>query len=148
MFLLQAGEHAAEVLPDEVFEERLGSVAFGKAMFLEELVGEICACFEGEVLGLNERIVAVEKDVFDLLVGARMLAVGCRRRGGRRVAHRHDGFHGLLPPLTFTLGILTVFVYAIGRCRSGRCKSGRCRNGRCEARIVGKLKPKSDRVHG
>ena len=45
-------------------------------MFLEKLVGEISAGFEGEVLGLDERVVAV--DVFDLLMRVGMLAMGCR----------------------------------------------------------------------
>jgi hypothetical protein len=43
----------------EVLEELVDCVALGEAMFLEELVCEIRAGFEGEALGEDEGVVAV-----------------------------------------------------------------------------------------
>jgi len=67
--LLEAVEHAAEVLADEVGEELFDGVAFLDVMFLEELVGQVGAGFKGEVFGEDEGVVAVEEDVFDLSDG-------------------------------------------------------------------------------
>lgn len=64
---LEAFEHAAEVLADEVFEELRARVAIGEVVLFEYLVGELGAGFEGEGFGEDERVVAVEEDVFDLL---------------------------------------------------------------------------------
>jgi len=69
VLLLETHQHSAEVLTDKVFEEGVDTVAFLDAMFLEKLVGEIGASFEGETLGEDEGVVAVEEDVFDLCKG-------------------------------------------------------------------------------
>ena len=66
VLLLQTDHHAAEVLADKAFEEAVGGVAMRDAIFLEELVGQVAASFEGEFLGQAERVVAVEEDVLDL----------------------------------------------------------------------------------
>ena len=68
MFLLQPNHHPAEVLADEVFEQVMDGVAFLDAMLLKELVCQIAAGFECELLGKAKSVVAVEEDVFDLLV--------------------------------------------------------------------------------
>jgi hypothetical protein len=59
VFLLEADHHPAEVVAHEVLEELVDCVALGEAMFLEELVCEIRAGFEGEALGEDEGVVAV-----------------------------------------------------------------------------------------
>jgi len=64
--LLQAYQHAAEVLADELFEEILLSVSCGDAMFMEDFVGQIGAGLEGQTFGLNEGVVAIEENVLDL----------------------------------------------------------------------------------
>jgi hypothetical protein len=75
VFLLQADHHAAEVLPHEVFEQLFTRVVdILDVVLFEELVGEVGTGFEGEALGEDERVVAVEEDVFDLVCAL----VGCR----------------------------------------------------------------------
>lgn len=64
--LLQGDHHAAEVLPHEVGEQFGTGVALVDVEFGEDLIGEVGAGFEGEFLGENEGVVAVEKDFGDL----------------------------------------------------------------------------------
>ena len=66
MLLFQALEHASEVVADEVFKERLGGVSFLHAFLLQEFVGEVGTCLEGEVLRLAKGVVTVEEDILDL----------------------------------------------------------------------------------
>jgi len=73
---LQAFEHAAEVLADEVFEELRAGVAVGETFFFEDLVGQIGAGLEGEGFGEDEGVVAVEEDVFDLGVAICVRLIG------------------------------------------------------------------------
>ena len=51
VLLLQAEQHAAEVVADKVFEEGVGGVAFREAFLLQDLVGEVGASLEGATLG-------------------------------------------------------------------------------------------------
>ena len=67
MLLLEADEHVAEVVADEVFEERVDSVGSVDVVLLHHLIGEIGTCFERETLRLAESVVTVEEDVFDLV---------------------------------------------------------------------------------
>lgn len=66
VLLLQADQHATEVLTDKVFEEAVDGVAFWKTVLFKDFVGEIGTCFEGKTLREDEGVVAVEKDVLDL----------------------------------------------------------------------------------
>ena len=60
------------------------------AIFLEELVGQVAASFEGEFLGQAERVVAVEEDVLDLgLSQSNCRSFGIGRPSYRR--HPDDG---------------------------------------------------------
>ena len=74
VLLLEALEHVAEVVADEVFKERVGVVFGIDVVLLHHLVGEVCTCFESEPLRLAEGVVAVEEDVLDLCIY--MLALG------------------------------------------------------------------------
>ena len=67
MLLLEADEHVAEVVTDEVLEERVDSVGSVDVVLLHHLIGEIGTCFERETLRLAESVVTVEEDVFDLV---------------------------------------------------------------------------------
>lgn len=60
---LQARDDAAEVLPDEGGHEVGAGVAVGDALLLAYLVGELGAGFEGELLGEDEGVVAVEEEL-------------------------------------------------------------------------------------
>lgn len=69
--LLQAGDHAAEVLADELDDEfwaREGLVELD-ALGGADLVDELGAALEGELLREDERVVAVEEEGSDLLGG-------------------------------------------------------------------------------
>lgn len=66
MRLLQRGEHAAEVLADELGDERLAGELDGDVALGADLVDEVCAGLEGELLGEDEGVVAVEEDGVDL----------------------------------------------------------------------------------
>jgi hypothetical protein len=66
VLLLQAENHVAEIVPHEVFEQRVGVVSGLDVVLLHDLVGEIRTCLERQTLGLAERVVAVEEDVLDL----------------------------------------------------------------------------------
>ena len=66
-FLLEALDDAAEVLADEIDHELGAGVALIDALGFEDLVGELGTCFEGELFGEDEGVVAVEQDVGDLL---------------------------------------------------------------------------------
>jgi hypothetical protein len=74
VLLLKTEEHAAEVVADKVLKQLLGGVTLRLAILLEYLVGQLGACLKGEMLRLNERVVAVEQDVFGL--GARSANAG------------------------------------------------------------------------
>lgn len=67
MDLLQLDAHAAEVLADERLEELVDGVLVVDVVLLEDLIAELGAGFEGEELGLGERVVAVEEDIVDLV---------------------------------------------------------------------------------
>jgi hypothetical protein len=73
VLLLQADEHVAEVVADEVFEEGVGVVGGIDVVLLHHLVGEISTGLERQTLGLAEGVVAVEEDVFDLPLVLAML---------------------------------------------------------------------------
>jgi hypothetical protein len=62
MFLLQGEHHAAEVLPNELRHELRAGVLLGDVLGGEDLVGELGAGFEGEFLGEDEGVVAVEEE--------------------------------------------------------------------------------------
>ena len=65
--LLQGAQHTAEVLTDEVGDELLAGVVDVLDPILgEDLVRKVGAGLEGELLGQDERVVAVEQDVSDL----------------------------------------------------------------------------------
>ena len=66
VFLLDGHHHAAEVLADEVFDELVASVAVRDALLLEDGVGEIGTCFEGEHFREDKSVVTVEEEIFDL----------------------------------------------------------------------------------
>lgn len=66
VLLLEADEHVAEIVADEVLEQRVGGVASIDAVLLQNLIGEVGTSFEGETLRLAEGVVAVEEDVLDL----------------------------------------------------------------------------------
>ena len=66
VLLLQADAHATEVLANEVVEERLGGVPGVDVVLLHDLVGQVGASLEGEVLTEAEGVVAVEEDILDL----------------------------------------------------------------------------------
>ena len=96
VLLLQAEEHVAEVVANEVLQEAVGVIAGIDLVLLEHLVGEIGASLEGETLGLAERVIAVEEDVLDLL--------GCERRS---TAARLEAWS--------TLPMITVFYVKVPR---------------------------------
>jgi len=50
VLLLETDHHATEVLADEGFQEVIDSVALLDVVLLEDLIGEISACFESETL--------------------------------------------------------------------------------------------------
>jgi hypothetical protein len=77
VLLLQADEHVAEVVADEVFEEGVGVVGGIDVVLLHHLVGEISTSLERQTLGLAEGVVAVEEDVFDLPFVLAMLLCIC-----------------------------------------------------------------------
>jgi hypothetical protein len=81
VLLLQADEHVAEVVADEVLEERIGVIAGVDGVLLEHLVGEVGAGFEGETLGLAEGVVAVEKEVLYLEGGRAVSQWACAGYG-------------------------------------------------------------------
>jgi hypothetical protein len=64
--LLQRGEHAAEVLADKLRDEGLAGEFDVDVALGADLVDEVCAGLEGELLGEDEGVVAVEEDGFDL----------------------------------------------------------------------------------
>jgi hypothetical protein len=66
--LLQLDTHATEVLADKGLEELVDGVLVVDVVLFEDLVAELGAGFEGEELGLGERVVAVEEDVVDLVI--------------------------------------------------------------------------------
>ena len=66
-FRLQRHEHAAEVLPHEVFDQFGAGVAFGDVESGQDFVGQVGAGFEGEFFREDEGVVAVEEEVSDLL---------------------------------------------------------------------------------
>ena len=66
VLLLEADEHVAEVVANEIFEQRVGGVAGIDAVFLHDLIGEVRTSLEGQTLRLAQRVVAVEEDVFNL----------------------------------------------------------------------------------
>lgn len=68
VLLLEALEHATEVVSDEVLEQRVGGVAGVDVVLLHDDVGQLSASREGHTLRLDERVVAVEHDVLDLPV--------------------------------------------------------------------------------
>jgi len=70
VLLAEGDHHATEVLADKVLEERGASVAFWSALLLENLIGQLGAGLEGEFLGKDEGVVAVEKDGGDLSLSA------------------------------------------------------------------------------
>ena len=91
VFLLQGDHHAAEVLADKVDEE-LGSGVVGiDLVFFEDLIGKFGAGFEGEFFGEDQRVVAVEEELFDLCGGISTVVPLIRLLGGAS---------------SFTLGIL------------------------------------------
>jgi hypothetical protein len=65
--LLEVDHHATEILTNEFLEKLVHGVAFWLAILLQELVGEISASLEGKTLGQAESIIAVKKNVLDLL---------------------------------------------------------------------------------
>ena len=93
VLLLEIGDHASEVLANEIFEELVDSVTLRLAILLEELVGEVCASFERKTLGETEGVVTVEEDVLDLWM--------------RLDEVKHKAVRKRLNPLT--LGILVVW---------------------------------------
>lgn len=60
MLLLEVDHHATEVLTNEVFEERVDSVAVGLAILLQQLISEVCTSFESQTLREAESVVTVE----------------------------------------------------------------------------------------
>lgn len=66
MHLLQGGEHAAEVLAHKLLDQCLAGEADGEVASDADLIDEISARLEGELLGQNEGVVAVEKQGGDL----------------------------------------------------------------------------------
>ena len=84
--LLEGGEHASEVLADELGDEGLAREAGVKVAASADLVDEIGTCLESELLGENEGVVAVEKEGGDLQAGRSSLATGSSRNWGGREA--------------------------------------------------------------
>jgi hypothetical protein len=66
VLLLNGHHHAAEVLADEIFDQLVASVAVRDALFLEDGVGEVGTCFEGEDFGEDQSVITVEEEIFDL----------------------------------------------------------------------------------
>ena len=66
VFLLQGDHHAAEVLADEVDQELGSGVASIDLVLFEDLIGKFGAGFEGQFLGEDQGVVAIEKEFFDL----------------------------------------------------------------------------------
>jgi hypothetical protein len=83
MLFLQADHHAAEVLANKGLQKLMHSVALGDLVVLEDLIGEVGAGLEGQLLREDESVVAVEKDVLDLYRGP-LLAVDLSRVGEAR----------------------------------------------------------------
>jgi hypothetical protein len=63
-------------LADESLEQLVHIVLVVGAVLLEDFVAEVGAGFEGEELGLGERVVAVEEDVVNLRVGPTNISSG------------------------------------------------------------------------
>ena len=63
---LHAAHHAAEVLADEVDHQARAGVAVRDAVLGEDLVGQLRAGLEGQLLGEDERVVAVKQDLGEL----------------------------------------------------------------------------------
>lgn len=79
-------------MPDEFRQELRARVALGALVLFEDLVGELGAGFEGERLGEDEGVVAVEEDLLDLVVGEeRGLVVLPGVRGEKEVVTRTTG---------------------------------------------------------
>lgn len=66
MLLAEAEQHAAEVLADEFGQERFTGIVGVEVVLLEDVVGEIGASGEGEFLGENKGVVAIEEEGSDL----------------------------------------------------------------------------------
>jgi len=63
---LEGGEHAAEVLADKLLDESLAGEAHVDLAGLADLVDETSAGLEGQLLGKDEGVVAVEQEGVDL----------------------------------------------------------------------------------
>jgi hypothetical protein len=81
VLLLETNHHATEILADEGLEKLVYSVSVVDVVLFEDLIGEIGAGLEGELLGENEGVVAIEEDILDLWL-RRWLAVELWRRSG------------------------------------------------------------------
>lgn len=66
VLLLKAGNHAAEVLADEGAHEAGTGVAIRDVVLLEHFICEFGTCFEGELFGEYEGVVAVEQKLGNL----------------------------------------------------------------------------------
>lgn len=66
---LQRDHHAAEVLADEILDELLASVAVGNVALGEDLVGNVGAGLESQLLGHDEGVVTIEQELSNLRGG-------------------------------------------------------------------------------
>ena len=93
-------------MTDKVFEEGVDCVAVGEVVLFEHLICQFGTCFKGEALGLNEGVVAVEEDVFDLDEMSELRLHGHCARWSPSKDVEHVKKH--------TLGILAVMIYETG----------------------------------
>lgn len=70
-------------MPDKISQQLGPGVAVWEALRFEDFVGELGAGFEGEGFGEDERVVAVEEDLFDLWGRRRGVSGGRVEEGGR-----------------------------------------------------------------
>ena len=69
MQLLEGSEHATEVLADELLDQGLAGEADSEVAGNADLIDKISASLEGELLGENEGVIAIEQQGSDLWRG-------------------------------------------------------------------------------
>ena len=79
--LLQRSEHASEVLTNEFLDESIASEANFDIALFADFVDEVGASLEGEFLGKNEGVVAIEEEGVDLILIVRAVSISIDQIG-------------------------------------------------------------------
>jgi hypothetical protein len=75
--LLQGSEHATEVLTDELLDQGFAGEADREVTSDTDLIDEISASLEGELLGKHEGIIAIKQESGDLWIS--IMSMGLTR---------------------------------------------------------------------